>query len=130
MSSIFVIEQGSYSDYHVVGVYSSKQNAEKAILHIESNYDKPSIAEWPLDPNVEQINQGLMLWMVRMAKDGASSNAERQKSSYSIGTTSKYQFPHFDARGRLMAEIWAESSEAAIKIMSERRRQAIAEGKL
>jgi hypothetical protein len=63
MASVFVIEQGSYSDYHVVGVFSTRENAETVLAALkaatESYYDTPGIAEWPLDPAIDALRAGL-----------------------------------------------------------------------
>jgi len=73
--TIFVIESGEYSDYRVVGIYSTRENAQKALaimLTEEYSPDDAEISEWPLD----QINQGLSPWQVRMRIDGNFASDE------------------------------------------------------
>jgi hypothetical protein len=57
--SVWVIEQGEYSDYRVVGVYSTKENAEMVCAKINAHrgYDEASIAEWEMDAGVEAANK-------------------------------------------------------------------------
>ena len=56
--TIWVIERGSYSDYRVLGVFSTKANAERVLAMIEPDDDPPSITEWPLDPAVTELGCG------------------------------------------------------------------------
>ena len=69
-NSIWVIERGEYSDYQstwlrhyyrVVGVFSSRENAERALAEIYGSdpWGRPEISEWPLDPGIDALNEGL-----------------------------------------------------------------------
>lgn len=57
MKTVWVIEQGSYSDYRVVGVFSSEANAKfiADAINVAESYDKATIAEWSLDPAVDEL---------------------------------------------------------------------------
>jgi hypothetical protein len=45
MTSIYVLTEGDYSDYHIVGVYSTKELAKEA----QSLYEHSQIEEYDLD---------------------------------------------------------------------------------
>ena len=54
MKSVWVIEEGEYSDYHVVGVYDSRESAETILASLPDD-DRPTIAEWPLNPCLDEV---------------------------------------------------------------------------
>jgi hypothetical protein len=73
MKYVWVIEQGSYSDYRVVGVYSSKKNAQlvcDAINSGERRYDEATVAKWPVDQSVLEVSRGYKRFIVTMLRDG------------------------------------------------------------
>lgn len=137
MKSVWVIEQGSYSDYHVAGVFSSKKNAELILSKMTGTYETPSIAQWDLDPAVEEINAGLMTWNVRMLRDGTVEHCEEYgMTSYGLASDlslwRRSQAPAYRGKGIedcLSGTVWAKDGEHAIKIANERRAQMIAENK-
>ena len=58
-NTIYVLTEGSYSDYHIIGVYSTKELAEKA----EFLYPDSEIEEYSLD-NVSQYPPNMKAWCV------------------------------------------------------------------
>ena len=55
MAKVYVVTEGSYSDYHIVAIFSDKNNADihAALLNsTESFYDEARVEEWNVD-NVE-----------------------------------------------------------------------------
>ena len=85
---VWVVEQGSYSDYRVVGVFTSKKNADQicdAINADEGKWNEASVACWPLDPAVEEMNAGMGHWLVFMLRNGDIEKVEsRQPSGYDL----------------------------------------------
>ena len=126
MRYVWVIEDGEYSGYRVVGVYSSRENAKKAL----ATFDSGSIARWPLNPNIDEINQGMSRWRVFMRGDGTVEAVDISKSSHeSIDYVAKTghssrPFPF------ISSTVWATDETHAVKIVNEKRAQAIAEGRL
>ena len=138
--TIFVIEQGEYSEYRVVGVFSSRENAElvaNRINRCESYRDSAEVCEWPLDPGVDDINAGYTQWHVLMLRDGTTELCENSGSTwYGIGNEiviwRRFTAPAYIGTNTpdiLTGTIWAKDANHAIKIMNERRAQMIAEGK-
>ncbi len=56
LKSVWVIESGSYSDYSVNGLYSTKELAERARA-VGVYYDVPSISEWTIDEPTPEMNE-------------------------------------------------------------------------
>jgi hypothetical protein len=55
MSKVWVLTQGSYSDYHIVGVCSTQEAAEALEAADSSVYDKTEFEEWELDACVVEL---------------------------------------------------------------------------
>ena len=81
--TIWAIEQGCYSDYHVVGVFTAKENADYICSKINTseNYNKATVSAWPLDPAIKELRRGLSLYMVQMQKDGTTDRCDVMKFS-------------------------------------------------
>lgn len=137
--TVWVIEQGEYSDYRVVGVFSSRENAEAvaALLGKEEYGDKPTVAEWPLDPVVNELHQGLKPYRVVMAADGTAEKCEpkNEVSAYDIksGVTiwERSTAPAYRGKGVqdcIHGIVWAKDEQHAVKVMNEKRAQMIASG--
>jgi hypothetical protein len=137
---VWVIESGEYSDYHVVGVFSSLDNAQvvyDAIRASEGDYTKlREIACWPLDPITEELRQGFRQFYVLMLRDG-TVEAVRPKTfdDYQINGYSKIwrrsTAPFY--RGKNVPDcldilLWAKDETQAIKAANEHRAMMIANG--
>jgi hypothetical protein len=138
--TVWVIEKGSYSDYRVVGVYTSQERAQlvcDAINKSEAEYDQATIAEWPLDPAADEINQGMVPHLVHMRRDGTTERCEPCSiSAYDI-RGSDFLWKRSEARAFqgtniadvLVATVFASDEKHAIKVVNERRMQMIAMNK-
>ena len=138
--TIWVVEQGNYSDYRVVGVFSTKENAQlvaDAINKDTAAYDKAEVDEWPLDPAVDELNKGMRLHRVVMRKDGTVEQCDAQDSItyssindevrmwYRTRATAYRNEPNVE--DALMATVWATDDTHAVKIVNEHRTRFIAE---
>src|SRR5688572_12030735 len=131
--SVWVVEEGEYSDYSVVGVFSSEANAQKV-----ADLTGGQMAEWPLDPGISELNQGLNVFSVFMRKDGTVERCEPlETDSYSLSTVGihiwrRSQAPAYRGQNALDvmdAKVWAKDKIHAIKITNEHRAEWIASGK-
>ena len=133
MKSVWVIEDGEYSDYRVVGVFSSKRNAESIQKHVGG-----TISQWPLNPAVEELSKGYTNWVGEMLYDGT---VERMDSTgvcqYSLGGSisvwPRASAPAYIDKGIqdcVHGTVLAKDRKHAIKIFNEHRAQFIASGKL
>ena len=131
MKTIWVIEQGEYSDYRVVGLFSSKRNADLVAQHINSNTTNErmlaTVSEWLLDPAVSELNAGLSRFEVSMCLDGTVQQCDNYDIKFgSFGVDS-----HVEVWGSgtyVHAVVWAKDSTHAMKIVNEQRLQMIASG--
>ena len=53
--TLYVVTEGSYSDYHIIGIYSTKEKAEKVKLYHSTLYETPDIEEYEMDDIPEDI---------------------------------------------------------------------------
>lgn len=139
MTYVWVVECGEYSDYRVVGVFSSEANAQLVADAIRAGEygEGPDVAKWELDPAVDALNQGHRLWYVVMLRDGAVERVDRQTlSAYEIGHTAAHiwkrtKAPAYKGKGipdALTMTVWAKDETHAVKIVNEKRAQMIANG--
>lgn len=140
MASIWVIEEGEYSDYRVVGVFSSRKNAQLAldtVLKDGTSWGRPTIAEWELDPCIDELRKGYKPFRIRMLRDGSVEYCEEvEASTYSMFYCELVIWKREEApayRGKrvpncLNGTVLAKDKEHAIKIANERRTQLIAAG--
>ncbi len=138
--TVWVVEQGEYSDYRVVGVFSSKENALQIVgaIRAGNSYgDDPSVAEWPLDPAIYELRQGFKLFLIDMLRDGTTERLEEQQvGSYRIAGSvemwRRTKAPMYrgkaDKPDILQAIVWARDEQHALKIANEHRARLIASG--
>lgn len=118
-AEVFTVEDGEYSDYGILGVYSTRALAEEALKRLKDRYNNPWIQERTLDV-MPETPLGKYGFGVEMRRDGTCD-------VYSCPVPDKCRDHFFD--GNLICQLWAKSKEHAVKIVSERRRRFIAEGK-
>lgn len=138
MKTVWVIESGSYSDYRVRGVYTSKENAEKVLEHMPVG--EASISEWPLNPGLEETMRELGVYNVLMLYNGdveSVSEEDRSCRYMYMGERERafvWDRPNIPAhRGKyapecLNATVWAKNKKHAVKIVNEIRTRMIASG--
>lgn len=124
---VWVIEQGSYSDYRVVGVFSSEAHAQRVLKALPKD-EGPSLTKWSLNPAVAELHKGLKMWTVRMKRDGSVEGVDADAlSAYHI--TSPVLIYRNPKMGQMMvATVWAKTERHAIKITNEKRARAITSG--
>ena len=130
MSSVWAIEEGRYSDYHVVGVFSTKENAERVLAKLE--YPHATISEWPLDPFVDELNAGLKQYRVTMLRDGTTEEVVEIDYFYPCYVTDsirRSQSACHNAPDTLKCFPMARDEKHAVKIANETRTRFIAEGR-
>lgn len=135
MNTVWAVEQGSYSDYHVVGVYSQREYAEKIAAKINAvggyGYGDATVAEWPLDPGLEALAHGMDAWFLRMNRDGETvyiSCYGWDKDFLDVGPLKIYPGRPNKPGPRLQGTVWARDAKHAIKIVNEKRLAMIASG--
>jgi hypothetical protein len=126
MTKVYAVNAGSYSDYGICGIFSTRENAEKYMQAFPrktySSYN--DIEEYELDEYVSEIDRGLLLFWVRMYKDGEVFEVV-QREGYGGGPDSPVSWMthgHWSPK-KPWANfyVWAHDKDEAIKIANERR---------
>lgn len=114
MSKIYIVTDGDYSDYRIVGASTSKEAAERIKTALGADY----LEEFE-DGGSAIISPGLRPFFVKISMLGVV---------HSVGSvTNPYDFQaRFDWDGNISTGMWAQDTEHAIKIANERRAQLVA----
>lgn len=127
---IYVVTSGDYSAYGIDAVFSSLEKAQAFIDEVSGD----RIEAYEMDPpNVERIREGYQLWYVSMKRDGsvlvATDQSFRGDMTFVDGQLHLRYYVDGRAGDSCEMTLWAKSEEHAIKIVNEKRAQAIAEGR-
>ena len=134
MTTIYAVSSGSYSDYRVCALFSTKALAEK---YMEANVDSwdsyNDIEEYQLDPDKDELVGGYVYWKVEMLVSGDRAKAERSaKQEWNhdqmIGDTFNggKRIPLDKEKRVWFSYCYAKDEQHAIKIANERRIQYLA----
>lgn len=126
---LYVVTEGDYSDYHICGIYSTPEKAERA----RALYHADSIEEWEQDA-MPDAPEGMTYFAVAMQRDGTTvyvrpRNADAREEEYDWCPT----WPTRWVNGKLESidavefTMFARDEQHAVKIANERRAQLIAE---
>lgn len=140
--TVWVIEEGAYSDYHVVGVFSSREKAEEVFEWLgldPKDYDEPRVVEWKLDPGVSEIRKGLVPYDVCMAADGSVEKCQVEEPSTFGFSDRPWPWTRTSAsayrddpgvQDAVMGTVMARDAEHAVKIVNEHRIAFLASGEI
>lgn len=131
VKTVWAVETGEYSAYRVVGLFSSEENAQlmadKMNEKVGRRYGEvATVNEWPIDPAIGELNQGRSRWFVRMGKDGVVQNHGQDVDMYSLEEDFVVDVNYGGAF--VAAHVWATDAKHAIKMVNEKRIQALALG--
>ena len=116
---IYVVTDGDYSDYHIVALCSTQENAEEVVVSNKSRWNDPNIEEWELD-DFKKCPNGLLPWGVKMNREGASSLERETLASFSPRVV-----PYGDGEN-MVFDVFAKDEKHAVKIANEKRVQLVA----
>ena len=121
--TIYLLSEGTYSDYRVLGVYTTREKAEAAAVAFgTTKNDDMAIEEYSLDA-APQMPEGLLPWKAIMYHDGRASvwRVSAQDFKEEIGLyTGGFDDDH------VWVTLWARDADHAIKVASEKRRVLLA----
>jgi len=121
MDKIYVVTEGCYSDYHIVGVYTDLSMANEAARC----YGEASVEEYEPNPNLgHEHPSGMDFWCVSMDEKGDTFDIRKQEHISLKANPYSYSFPR---RGWAFY-MWAKDQTHAVKIANERRIQLLAHG--
>ena len=133
--SVFVVTSGCYSDYHIVGIYDTREKADQLVKTL----DDGNVEEHVLNPFITEINKGLSIFTVEMKANGDTIRVERERCApgdwdYSYKLTATIE-PICCWKERNNAEtifgkqVFARDEKHAVKIVNELRAQKLATGR-
>jgi hypothetical protein len=124
MKKIYAVTSGTYSDYRIDAMFSSKENAQNFIDAFEKRYDEFRIEEYELDAVVPTNKKA---YFVRMDKLGNVKEIYISDSAYSFSKNANISFT-FD-NTIMNCYVFAKDENHAIKIANEKRVFILAENK-
>jgi hypothetical protein len=137
MEKVWMIEKGLYSDYRIVGVYSSLENAKLAFDRLPGD-DEERIEEVMLDVGIDYLKAGYTLYEVTMYLNGQVRDIKEVNWNDCIGTfTNEFYNVYGTYIGMIEkgaddnyfgGEIYAKDEAHATSIMNEKRIQMIISG--
>ena len=124
---IYIVTEGSYSDYHICGVYDDEHLAKKHVeMYLDDYYAQ--VEEYTLNELASAIQQGICPYQVAMLKNGSIMDVRKIDPHRRTGDLlySGYDSLTDCMHWILRVRCWARDDEHAIKIANERRTQLIA----
>lgn len=122
MSKIYVVTDGEYSDYHIIGVCSTPERAS-----VVATLYGGTVEEYELDRNVDLMEHGYRMFKVRMRDNG--DTLELNEIDPAMETSGYLTKDRKDGELILSYCVWAENPEHAAKIVNEKRAILIASGR-
>ena len=111
MKTIYILTEDDYSDYHIIGVYSTKELAEKA----QFVYDDSIIEEFALD-DVPDYPPGMKAWHVRISDAKPDELCSHQTTPECATIPSENEYKYHTGDTGYFVYCWAVDIEHAEKI--------------
>ena len=125
LKTIYVVTAGDYSDYHIEGVYSTKEKARLAVkLFGLDDFNDENIEEWKLDETLPHP-KGMWFYVVEMNEEGDVNETKIENAKYAENFIKDRWRPYGDDV-HIDFYMWAKDEKHAIKIANEMRIQLIA----
>lgn len=111
MKTIYVLTEGDYSDYRIIGVYSTKELATEA----QSLYEYAQIEEYDLD-NIPEHPPGMKAWFVRISDGKLDDLCTQQVSPFEETFPRENEYEYHDGETAYFVYCWAVDDKHAEKI--------------
>jgi hypothetical protein len=139
MAEAYLVTAGTYSEYHVIAGFSTKEKAEEYLSYWVAHGDlgqtwgskeKPDarVESVPWDPPLRDLVDGRSLYRVRMKNDGEVKEITEQ--NLPVESPDEEIETSIDSWDHMYTYVRAKDEAHAIKIANERRVQMIANGEL
>lgn len=121
-TTIYVLTDGSYSDYHIIGCYLNKELAQEVAAKF-----KCDIEEWEAD---EKGRDGRYSYIVHTYTDETETHVYLLLQDYKESDKHIGHYIHSPNRSQFWCEVLAEDEQHAIKIASDKIAQYRVENNL
>lgn len=122
MKTIYVVTEGVYSEYSIIGVFDDKSLAEK-MASFSCNDGR--VEEYTLNPFAPELSEGLSHFTVWMNRDGSLKYEAHAATPLQEANPSLYIY----RTGEMCFSCFARDKEHAVKMANDRRLIEIAEGR-
>lgn len=126
MNVVYLVTDGEYEDYHICGVFSTKELAVKSFKFygIDEGDDR-NISEYELDNNLNIINSGLNSYEVYF--DNGKNNTGVYLIEYKEPYIYMYEYPSRWINDRYMVIVHAKDKEHAKKVAQDKLHEYLTE---
>jgi hypothetical protein len=111
MKTIYILTEGDYSDYHIVGVYSTKELAEEA----QSLYQYSRFEEYSLD-YIPEHPPGMKAWFVRIDDGTLEFGLTHEVNAFDQKVPHEDEYNYHNGETGYFVYCWAVDKEHAEKI--------------
>src|SRR5690606_19261207 len=125
MQKIYAVNQGSYSDYRIVALFTTLNLAKEFMGAVEGS-DYNEVEEYELNPKTaDLVRRGYAPWKVHMLRDGTTERLNREDvDSYQVSSIGhaiwrRSEAPMYRGKGIpdcLVSTVWAKTENQALKI--------------
>jgi len=120
MKKVYVITQGSYSDYHICAIFSDKKKAEEMVDFFNDEYEQATIEEWPIDVAPSRNRKKFSVFM---RKNGDVEKINEDKL-YDVTNFKNEVIEWWNKEGWIF-QVWARDRGHAVKIAGDWRRKLL-----
>lgn len=110
---VYVVTQGSYSDYHICAVLLEKSKAEAICKLLRSEWFEPNIEEYETDV-VEPLLNGNKVYDVSLYENGSAVAYEMSDPTYYIADINKVI--KYRGREAFFVKVFAKDEAHALKV--------------
>lgn len=111
MNTIYILTEGSYSDYHIIGAYSTEKLAKEA----QSLYEDSEIEEYSLD-YVPEHPPGMNAWFVIIRDGNLNDLHTYQTNPFDEKIPRENEYKYYNGETGYFVYCWAVDKEHAEKI--------------
>lgn len=111
MNSIYILTEGSYSDYHIIGAYSTEELAKEA----QFLYEDSEIEEYSLD-YVPEHPPGMNAWFVSIRDGNLNDLHTYQTNPFDEKIPRENEYKYYNGETGYFVYCWAVDKEHAEKI--------------
>jgi len=120
MKNIYLVSEGSYSDYSISAVFDSEELAER---YIQLYCKGGAIETYKINPNKREMILGYSIYYLQMDKEGNTIKIEN-RDNYTEELP-KYWY-YVNNKEKINFMCFAKSKEHAVKIANEHRTRILA----